>query len=817
MIHNMTNGLTTLLAGGPIGYLLAGTLLGVVVGVVPGLSTAVVLSVLLSFIYHIDLTGALCLFLGSQAGSFYSASITSILLNTPAHPEAFAITLDGYPMARKGQAGRALGLSAASTCFGGLVGCGVLLAFIPLLNDLPGLFHPPEYVGLVVLAMLLVGTLGTDSVGKAIAAGGAGLLVSVIGPAPIGGQARFTFGSIELESGVALAAVALGVFAVTQMAMVFGTGTTVASQDMTGKAVAAGQAARISANSTQEIIAGGLETLRHWIYVIQGGITGAITGIVPGIGAFAANFMSYGVAQQLSRNKKAFGTGAPEGIVAPESASLAKEAGSMIPILGLGIPGGVGGALFLAALTIKGVRTGYGFTGTYPILPYQIVWVIALSGIIGTVMGVVVGPGLMKVMAVPGPILVPFILTLSVVGAFLVDTEMASVYEVVVFGLIGLGMRRMRYPLSAFLIGLVLGPLLETNVYLTKNAFPGVSFLWERPLADVLAALAILVLVLKTRATRRERRAVAAGKDVVLDTSEPIAVLNARTTLESRGTSAEAAYPLLALVMTTFLLASAGFAIGYAVTHYQFDAAAMPVIAGTLVAVPCLLMLPRDILGYRAYRKKKAAMRRPALDLAEAKTVIPGLDEAASTAPAMVPAEHSTAAPIAIEATVRLDVAASVGSAAGAGAGQAPASDGVLSHAGAVLEDGGRAEPASVLDPEGPVRVPDSGEQPPAQAGAPSGRFPPIREKAWGRNGQYSREALVFVWLALLVFLCWAFGFAFGVPAFVVAYSILSLKRHIYSIWFRALFGALAAAAMWLISNEALGALHILIEPRFHL
>src|SRR5262245_57857361 len=146
MVNDLLKGLSSLGSVGAIAYLFTGSLIGTFVGVIPGLSGAVVLSIMLAFTYHINLIGTLCFFLGTLAGSYYSASITSILLNTPAHPEAYAITLDGYPMARKGQAARALGLSAASTCLGGFVGCLVLIGSVQIMDVLPNIFHPPEYL-----------------------------------------------------------------------------------------------------------------------------------------------------------------------------------------------------------------------------------------------------------------------------------------------------------------------------------------------------------------------------------------------------------------------------------------------------------------------------------------------------------------------------------------------------------------------------------------------------------------------------------------------------------------------------------------------
>ena len=211
MLHNFVLGLTTLGALSAIGYLVAGSMLGMFLGVIPGLGGPVVLSIILAFIYHIDVTGTLCLFLGTHAGSYFSASVTSILLNTPAHPEAFAVTFDGFPMAQHGQAGRALGISATSTCIGGLIGCAVLVGFIQIINHLPTLFHPPEYVALVMLALLLVGTLGTDSVSQGPHLGGHRAHVALdrrrrSSPATF----RYTFNAVGLYGGVSLVALGLG-------------------------------------------------------------------------------------------------------------------------------------------------------------------------------------------------------------------------------------------------------------------------------------------------------------------------------------------------------------------------------------------------------------------------------------------------------------------------------------------------------------------------------------------------------------------------------------------------------------------------------
>ena len=209
MLHNFVLGLTTLGAVSAIGYLVAGTMLGMFFGVIPGLGGSVVLSIVLSFVYHIPLTGT-CLFLGAQAGSYFSASVTSILLNTPAHPEAFAVTFDGFPMAQRVRRGVRSGISAASTCIGGLIGCAVLVGFIQIINKLPALFHPPEYVALVT---------ARDDPRRARSAPTRSAKAADLGrasaswsprsaPSLITGQYRFTFGAVGLYGGVSLVALA---------------------------------------------------------------------------------------------------------------------------------------------------------------------------------------------------------------------------------------------------------------------------------------------------------------------------------------------------------------------------------------------------------------------------------------------------------------------------------------------------------------------------------------------------------------------------------------------------------------------------------
>jgi len=237
MLHNLLGGLKALDNGQAIAFLFGSSLVGMLVGILPGLGGPVLLTIALAFIYHISVTGALCIFLAIHAATFFSSSITAILLNTPAHAESFAVTFDGFPMAQRGEAGRALGLSAASTCIGGLIGCAALVGLIQVLNYIPTIFHPPEYVALILVALILVSTLGTDAISKAFVSMGLGILIASVGQDTLTGAFRFTFNSLGLYSGVSLVALALGLFAIPQMILLFGIAGRVARQDMTGREI----------------------------------------------------------------------------------------------------------------------------------------------------------------------------------------------------------------------------------------------------------------------------------------------------------------------------------------------------------------------------------------------------------------------------------------------------------------------------------------------------------------------------------------------------------------------------------------------------
>ena len=474
--------------------LVAGTLIGIIFGVVPGLGGIVLLVVLLPFLYNMQPILGLTLLLAAHSAIYYAASTTAILLNTPGAAESAATCIDGYAMTRKGKAARALGISAAATTFGGWFGAIVLVAAIPLMLFFVTLFHPPEYFFLVILAVVLIGQLQSGSVTKGILSGAFGFMISFVGDAPSTGITRFTFGSLSLYNGFSIAVVAIGLFALSQMFILY------ASE----RRLAEVQAKVVSWANWDEVLEGVRDVFSHLSLVIRSAGIGVLCGVIPGIGSTAANFLSYGQAMRTSKHPELFGTGIPEGVIAPEGSSISKEAGALIPTVALGVPNGPAMAVLLSAFAILGIEPGPTMLTRHLPLVFSLVWVLAISSLLASVIGLGMAPVLARISTIPGRVLVPFIFALTMIGAYATTTDLLQVLALVAFGIVGLTMKRYNYSLPAAIVGLVLGATAENNVILTRKLY-GWHFL-ERPLSDVLILAILAILVTGALSSRRARR-----------------------------------------------------------------------------------------------------------------------------------------------------------------------------------------------------------------------------------------------------------------------------------------------------------------------
>ncbi|MGH3169773.1 MAG: tripartite tricarboxylate transporter permease, partial [Trebonia sp.] len=488
MTHDLFSGFSQLLTPEAIGLLFAGMAIGMFMGMLPGMGVSLALSLMLPFLYHMSVIPAITLMLATQAASYYAASITAILLNTPGAPESYPTTLDGFPMAQRGEAGRALAISAASTWAGGWIGCVVLIVLIPVSGSLVNFFHPPEFAAIIILALVLIGGTGeSTSAGKVILSGAIGLMLSFIGSDPVTGVERFTFGNIALMDGLNVVPFALGVFAMTQMVVMFARNEAVA-----------GGAQVMLANAFRRQVGQGLgDAAKQWVHILRSALVASFLGLIPGIGGFSANFISYSLGRQVSRKHgKDFGTGTPAGVASAEGSSLAKEVGSLVPAVALGLPSGVGMVIFIAALSILGVQPGPTLLKAQPTLPYSMMWVMAIAGLVSCAVGLVITPWLARATNVRGPVMMPVIVSLAVLGSFAAVTGFAGVVELGVFAVIGVVLRKIGYSLAAMTIGLVLGGTFADNLHLTQSIYGYGGFVTKSPLADVFLVIAIGLLVL---------------------------------------------------------------------------------------------------------------------------------------------------------------------------------------------------------------------------------------------------------------------------------------------------------------------------------
>jgi putative tricarboxylic transport membrane protein len=577
MTHDLLSGFSQLITPEAIGLLIAGMAIGMFMGMLPGMGVSLALSLMLPFLYHMSVIPAVTLMLATQAASYYAASITAILLNTPGAPESYPTTLDGFPMAKRGEAGRALAISAASTWAGGWIGCVILVALLQVAGSLINLFHPPEFVAIIVLALVLIGGTGeSTSSAKVLLSGAVGLMFSFIGSDPVSGVERFTFGSTALLNGLNVVPVALGLFAMTQMVVMFGR-----NESVTG-----GTRALLNSGQFRHQVTLGLrDTAANWVAVVRSAVVAGVLGLIPGIGGFSANFISYSLGRQVSRQGREFGTGVPAGIASAEGSSLSKEVGSLAPAVALGLPSGVGMVIFIAALAILGVQPGPNLLKSQPTLPYSMMWVMAIVGLVSCALGLVLTPWLSRATAVRGPVLMPLIVSLAVLGSFAAVTGFVGVVELGVFAVVGVVMRKLGYSLAAMTIGLVLGGTFADNVHLTQQIY-GWHFLTLSPLADVFFAIAIVLLAAITWRGRRRGEAVVTPQRAARGPRSPHPVLEPVT---------EA---VIAVVSIVYLVIALG---------YPTDAGRIPAIVSGLAAALSLARLA-------SWAVKQATARRPPAD-----------------------------------------------------------------------------------------------------------------------------------------------------------------------------------------------------------
>jgi putative tricarboxylic transport membrane protein len=483
LLDSLALGFSVSLMPANLAYCFAGVLLGTVIGVLPGLGSAATIALLLPLTYKMSTTSAIIMLAGIWYGSMYGGSTTSILLRVPGEPASVMTCVDGYEMARRGRAGAALGVAAIGSFIAGILGLVGLILVAPPLAEFALAFGPPEYFALTALGLTLVSFLGTGSVPKSLAMAALGLLLGSVGLDPVRSQARFTFGTLSLQSGIELIPMVMGLFGMSQVLHLV-------DRQLRVKEIV----------KTPDTLLALLPNRREWRDAIgaigRGSLVGFLVGILPGAGGTISSYVAYAIEKRRSPHPERFGRGAIEGVAAPESANNSATASGFIPLLTLGIPANVVMALMLGAFMLHGITPGPMLLTQKP----EMFWGIITSMLIGNLMLLVLNLPLIslfaKVTRIPSAYFVPVIALACVIGAYGVNNNPYDIFVMLVFGVFGYYAERSGFSLAPLVLAFVLGPLMETSLrqslILSQGEFG--PFL-TRPISAVLLGVAALLFV----------------------------------------------------------------------------------------------------------------------------------------------------------------------------------------------------------------------------------------------------------------------------------------------------------------------------------
>ncbi|HSC43293.1 MAG TPA: tripartite tricarboxylate transporter permease [Candidatus Binatia bacterium] len=501
-------------------YMMLGMAIGFAVGILPGLGGATTLALMLPFIYKMDPTTAFAFLLGSNAVTATTGDITSVLFGVPGEGICAATIVDGHPMAKKGEAGRALGAALMSSLVGAVFGAFILALAIPIVSPLVLSIGSAEFFMLAILGVTFVASLSGENVPKGLLAGGFGLVLAMVGLDPIESVPRFTLegilgqdNSLFLWDGVSLIAVTIGLFAIPEIIDLAVQGTSIAHE---------GTPSKLSG-----VMEGVKDTFRHWKLVLRCSGIGAYIGLIPGMGGGPAQWLAYAHAVQSSPDKQRFGKGAVEGVLGPGAANNSKEGGSLIPTLAFGVPGSVSMAILLGAFVIQGIVPGPDLLNPakYLNLTFSFVWIIVITNVITVAICFLFLNQMAKVTFVKGTYLIPFLLFLVYLGGFAEKNSFGDMLLVIIFGAIGWLMLKFNWQRPPLLLGLVLGGIAENNFFIASRIY-GYKWLWHPGVlviaSIILAGIAFPYVQAWFKRSRRAEDAALGENKIVAVRYEPL-------------------------------------------------------------------------------------------------------------------------------------------------------------------------------------------------------------------------------------------------------------------------------------------------------
>ena len=497
MIEPILTAFGNALTPGMLLTIVLGVALGLVFGAMPGLSATMAVALCLPLTYTMGPEQAMALLMGLYIGGISGGLITAILLRIPGTTSSIATTFDGYPMAARGEAGKALAGGIWSSFLGGLVSIIALMLLAPVMAGFAVTLGPHEYFALSVFALTLIGVLSSKSMAKGLAAGVLGMALAMVGPAPVGGGERFTFGIDALSSGFALLPVLIGLFAVSEI-------LTEAQK---------GISARLRPNHKIAGLGLGIREMlaQKWNFLRSTAI-GLGIGILPGMGGGTSNLLAYAAAKSVSKTPEKFGKGTMDGVVASESANNASIGGALIPLLTLGIPGDTVTAMLLGGLMIQGLAPGPLLLTNHQGVVYSVYAALLIANVVMLLLMLLGLRAFVRVLSIPKYVLLPVVMVLCVVGAYGNNNRVFDVITLAIFGGLGLLLTRYGFPLPPLILGFVLGPIIERNFSEGMMASEGnaLGFL-THPISAVFLVIAALTsgltLLQNHRSARSQRSA----------------------------------------------------------------------------------------------------------------------------------------------------------------------------------------------------------------------------------------------------------------------------------------------------------------------